>query len=329
VVDGWLFEVGEEITRLRGLSEDDPAFAKAVEERLEDKLAELSARNPAFAQVLRGYHQALQEGDYGLAQGLLAWLAGQPHVDRSVTSKAGVKGSIDGQAALTFLRGLLLLLRQSGHSGLVVVLDEVETIQVMPGPTRAKALNALRQLVDMLHGQELPGLYLVVTGTPDFFEGHKGLKSLAPLYQRVMTKFGDDPRFDNLRSPQVRLSAFDEQRLLEVGRKIRALFPATHADRVPTTVDDSFLEALVAQITTGFRGKVSVAPRLFLRELVDVLDRVDLFAEFDPRKHYKLTIDEAALHPVELAAHRGTPVPEVEIEGEDGDPKPGGHRLEG
>ncbi|SEN18633.1 P-loop protein of unknown function [Stigmatella aurantiaca] len=328
VVDGWLFEVGEEVTRLKGLPEDDPAFAAAVEERLEDKLAELSARNPAFAQVLRAYAQAQAAGDMGVAQQLLGWLGAQPHVDRSVTSRAGVKGAVDGQAALAFLRGLLLLLRQSRHAGLVVVLDEVETLQRMPAPTREKALNALRQLVDMLMNGELPGLYLVVTGTPELFEGPKGLKALSPLYQRVFTRFDAEPRFDNLRAPQVRLPPFDVGRLLEVGHKVRALFPARETGRVQGTVDDRFLEGLVGRVTEGFGGKVTVAPRLFLRELVDVLDRVDQFPDYSPHQHYRLEVDEASLRPEELAARRGTSAVEGEPEAEPPPSRPA-RRLEG
>jgi hypothetical protein len=306
IVDAWLFEVGEEVARLKGIDEDDPQFAALVEARLEEKLAELCTRTPAFSQVLRAYHRAQQAGDYQTAQGLLGWLAGQPHIDRSVTSVAGVKGSVDGQAALTFLRGILMILRQSGHAGLVLVLDEVETIQRMPPPTREKSLNALRQLVDMLANDELPGLYLLVTGTPPFFDDYKGLKGLAPLYQRVSTKFDRDPQFDNLRAPQVRLHAFDEARLLEVGRRVRDLFPASHPERVHAKVDDGFLRALSQKVTTGFGGRVSVAPRTFLRELVDVLDKVDQHEAYDPAAHYELVLDDAALTAEELGAARGT-----------------------
>src|SRR5437667_6450183 len=232
IVEGWLYQVGDEVMRLRGMSEGDPGFADATEQRLEDKLADLSRRNPAFAQVLRAYHRATHAGDFSTAQGLLAWLAGQPFTDRSVLSAAGTKGKIDGQASLTFLAGLLHLLRQSGYSGLVVVLDEVETVQRMNVQTREKALNALRQLMDMLAKEELAGLYLIVTGTRDFFEGYKGLKALAPLSQRVQVSFSGDPQFDNLRAPQIRLLPFTEERLLTVGRRIRDIYPAKHANRV-------------------------------------------------------------------------------------------------
>lgn len=314
VVEGWLYQIGDEVTRLRGIKEDDPSFADATEQRLEDKLADLSKRNPAFAQVLRAYHRATHDGDFATAQGLLAWLAGQPHTERSVLKSAGTKGKVDGQAALTFLAGLLQLLRQSGYDGLVVVLDEVETVQRMNAQTRVKALDALRQLMDMLGKEELPGLYLVVTGTRDFFEGYKGLRSSEPLHQRVQVNFSSDARFDNLKAPQVRLLPFTDDRLLTVGTRIRDLYPAKNPSRIAERVDDGFLRGLVGQVTAGFRGKVALAPRLFLRELIDVMDRVDIHDSYEPRAHYKLELDDTKLNAEELAAKHGRAVEDA-VEG--------------
>lgn len=308
IVEGWLYRLGDEVMRLNGISESDPSFANATEQRLEDKLADLTRITPAYAQVLRAYHRATHEGDFATAQGLLAWLAGQPHTDRSVLKSAGARGKVDGQASLAFLRGLLQLLRQSGYAGLVVVLDEVETVQRMLAQTREKSLNALRQLMDMLAKDELPGLYLVVTGTRDFYEGYKGLKGLAPLHQRVHVSFSDDARFDNLRAPQVRLLPFDEERLRTVGQRVRDLYPARNPARVAQQISDQFLSALVGQVTSGFGGKVALAPRLFLRELIDVMDRVDLHEDYDPARHYKLEPDDQKLTPEELAARHGRPL---------------------
>lgn len=325
IVEAWLYQVGDEVTRLRGIGEDDPGFADATEQRLEDKLADLSKRNTAFAQVLRAYHRAMHEGDFASAQGLLAWLSGQPNTDRAVLRAAGTAGKLDGQGALAFLAGLLQLLRQSGYLGLVVVLDEVETIQRMNAQTREKSLNALRQLIDALATDQLPGLYLVVTGTRDFFEGYKGLKALAPLHQRVQVNFGEDARFDNLRAPQVRLHPFNDDRLLTVGRRIRDLYPAKNPERVKARMTDAFLSALVGQVTSGFGGKVALAPRIFLRELVDVMDRVDQHAEYEPVTHYKLELDESKLNDEELAAAGGSPREPEEVTNTSPQPR----RLEG
>jgi len=60
---------------------------------------------------------------------------------------------------------------------------------------------------------------------------------------------------------------------------------------------------------------------------VDVLDRVDQYADYDPRTRYKLEIRETDLRPEELAAHRGVAYEPAEV---DDDPPPSSpKRLEG
>jgi hypothetical protein len=198
----------------------------------------------------------------------------------------------------------------------------------MNSQTREKSLNALRQLMDSLAAEQLPGLYLVITGTRDFYEGYKGLKGLTPLYQRVnAVAFSDDPQFDNLRAPQVRLMPFDAERLFEVGRRVRDLYPATQPERVLERVSDSFLRGLVNKVTVGFGGRVPVAPRVFLRELVDVIDRVEQHPTYDPAAHHKLSLDDAALSPEELEAREAREA--VVADPEEGDAPVTPKRLDG
>ena len=90
-----------------GDREDDPQFAEAVEAAARGQAGGAVAPESCLRSGPAGLPAArCTRATSRLAQGLLAWLAGQPHIDRSVTSRAGVKGAIDGQAALTFLRGV-------------------------------------------------------------------------------------------------------------------------------------------------------------------------------------------------------------------------------
>jgi hypothetical protein len=51
-----------------------------------------------------------------------------------------------------------------------------------------------------------------------------------------------------------------------------------------------------------------------LKKLVaDVLDRVDLHPEFDPRRHYSLTIAEAEMSATERAAASAISVDDIEL----------------
>ncbi|MDN5859652.1 MAG: BREX system ATP-binding protein BrxD, partial [Pseudonocardia sp.] len=244
VLDSWLYALEEDVLAEQSVSADDAeALGSAVDALLEQRLAALARTGPGFATGLRGYRRALAVGDVDTADGLAAWLAGQPHVAATARRAAGVRGDIDHFLALGFLQGLLTVLRDGGHPGLVLVLDEVETLQRVRSDARAKALNALRQLLDELDAGRFPGLYLVITGTPAFFEGRQGIALLPPLQQRLHTDFSTDPRFDNPRAPQVRLLGFDIERLVELGRRVRDLYAAGAAapHRVPALVGDDYI----------------------------------------------------------------------------------------
>jgi hypothetical protein len=309
VVDGWFFALEEDVLAEGGLDEgDEPALVAATNALMERRLAGVSREAPSFAAALRAYRERLAEGDEATAEGLLAWLGGQPTVGAAVKRHAGLKGEVDHFAALSFLQGLLAILRDSGRPGLLLVLDEVETLQRVRGDVREKSLNALRQLVDEIDSGRFPGLYLVMTGTPSFFDGPQGMQRAPALAQRLHVDFQASPGFDNPRAPQVRLRNFDRERLEEVGRRVRDLYaegrPAE--ERLRRLVDDAYVADLSRAVTGELGGKVGVAPRLFLKKLVgEVLDRVDQHESFDPRRDYSLTLGRSEMSPVEAAARGG------------------------
>ncbi|MGX6512517.1 BREX system ATP-binding protein BrxD [Rhodococcus sp. SJ-2] len=282
ILDAWLFTIEDDATT-QGVS---------VDELLERRLSDVATRAPVFPMAIRAYRRMLAEGDNDGADGLVAWLGGQPHLAAAVKCRAGIKGDLDHFLALGFLRGLLAVLADAGNAGLVLVLDEIETLQRVRSDARAKALNALRQLVDEVHDGHFPGLYLLITGTPAFLEGRQGIQLLPPLADRLHTDFSRDPRFDNPRAPQLRLTGFDLDRLVELGGRVRELFCSgiESADRVRTTADDEFLRRFASAVAGGLGGRVGIAPCLFLRKLVDVLDVIELHPDFDPYTDYDVKI---------------------------------------
>ncbi len=296
ILDSWLFTVESDV--LAGdpsLEVAGPdALADAVDRLLEQRLAGVSSRTPVFAAALRGYRAAVEAGDGASADGLAAWMGGQPQVAASAKRSAGIRGELDHFGALGFLQGLLTVLRDAGHPGLVLVLDEVETLQRVRGDVRDKAFNALRQLIDEIDAGRFPGLYLLVTGTPAFYDGPSGVPRLPPLAQRLATDFGTDA-----------LPGFDHDSLVSLGIKVRDLYADGSAvsERVLAHVDDGYVGDLATAVAGRLGGRVGVAPRIFLKKFVaDVLDRVDLYEDFDPRVNYSLTMDSSELTDVERVA---------------------------
>ena len=318
IVDAWFFTLEQDVL-IEGAIEEGNAVSLLSRSNalMERRLAGISRTAPAFAAALRGYREALASGQREIAAGLVAWISGQPNVAATVKRGAGIKGQIDHFGALSFLQGLLVMLRDSGHPGLVVVLDEVETLQRVRGDVRDKGLNALRQLIDEIDAARFPGLYLLVTGTPVFFDGPMGVQRLPPLAQRLQVDFATDARFDNPRAVQIRLRNFDLQGLEEVGRRIRDLFAAGSSapQRVLQLASDSYIAVLARAVTGELGGKVGVAPRLFLKKLVaDVLDRIEQFPDFNPAEHYALTLAAEELTREEQGARGALSLDDIELD---------------
>ncbi len=317
VIDGWFFALEQDVLADGSIDANDAnALLEQTQALMEAQLATISKTAPAFSAVLRTYRRALADGDNQLAEGLISWLAGQPNVAASVKRAAGIKGELDHFGAANFLIGLLTILRDSGFPGLVLVLDEVETLQRMRADTRERGLNALRQLIDEIDAGRFPGLYLVITGTPAFFDGAQGVQRLAPLAQRLHVDFGTDQKFDNPRAVQIRLAPFDQGSLVAVGQRVRDIYADTQPNegRLRRVVNDSYIEVLARAVAGGLGGKVGVAPRLFLKKLVaDVLDRVDLHESFDPGQHYKLTLAETEMTANERAAASANSVDDIAL----------------
>ncbi len=302
VLDAWLFGIEEDAADAAGVDEATPEQVDAL---LEQRLAAVATATPVYPMVLRAYRAAIANENASTADALVAWLGGQPHVGAAAKRAAGIRQDVDHFLAMGFLQGLLAVLKGARHPGLLLVIDEVETLQRMRSDSRAKALNALRQWIDELDSGRYPGLYLLITGTPAFFDGRLGIQSLPPLAQRLHTDFTTDARFDNPRAPQIRLAGFDLDRLVEVGVRVRDVYAdgADAPDRIRSVVDDAYLRDLASAVAGKLGGQVGISPRLFLKKLVlDVLDRVDQFPEFDPRQHYALTVTSTELTDTERAA---------------------------
>lgn len=317
VVDSWLFALHDDAVSSGTDPNDEALLGEAVDALAESRLGVVATQAPALSAVLRAYRAALAAGDTRLAEGLLAWLSGQPHVAASIKRAGGFRGDLDHDGALAFLAGLLSILRGAGYAGLVLVLDEVETLQRVRSDARDRALNALRQLIDEVDQGRYPCLYLVITGTPAFYDGPQGVTRLPPLAQRLHTDFTTDDRFDNPRAVQLRLRGFDLGSLGEVGRRVRDLYAdgTDAAGRIAERCDDAYIDLLAKAVTGDLGGKVGVAPRVFLKKLVgDVLDRVDQFHDFDPRRDYKLTITDGELTDIERNARAAASVEEIDLE---------------
>lgn len=292
ILDRWIGAVEDSLIDAdKDPNADD--FDTQVRSRINEDLQSMTGGKAPqdFVRVIQTIFDLKQKQDYYNAGALISWLCGSGNVAASAKRLAEIKGEIGSREALDYLRGVLEIVKAAGYRGLVIVIDEAETILRMRQDVRHKSLNGIRQIADA--SVDFPGLLWLLTGTPEFFDSKHGVAGLAPLNERI--GFQKQSQFRNYRQPQLELRPFDADRLKNVAKQLRDLFPAADKSRLLSRISDGFIERLVADVTKGFKGDVGVVPRQFLRAFVNEMDLVDQNEDYDP-------MVEKGFQPVELTA---------------------------
>ena len=283
ILDRWIGHVEEALIEA-GAEDEAPEFDEQVRKRLDEDLAALTGGQAPqdFVRVVQTIFDLKQKGDMADAGALISWLCGSANVAAGAKKIAGIKGDIGSSDALDYLRGVLEIVKAAGYPGLVIVIDEAETILRMRKDSRHKSLNGIRQIADA--AGSYPGLLWLFTGTPEFFDTRHGVAGLAPLHDRI--RFLKQGRFASLRQAQLELRPFDAVRLRAVALRLRELYPTGDRGNLEAKVSEGFVDRLVDEVTKGFKGDVGVVPRQFLREFVTQMDLVGEHDEYDPMTEY-------------------------------------------
>lgn len=271
IIDRWIAKV-EDALIAGGADENAPDFDAKVQKRIEEDITSLTGGKAPedLGRVLREVFKFKQAGKVREAGALMSWLAGSENVGAAEKKAAGIKGDITSTDAMAYLHGVLEVVKAAGYKGLVIVIDEAETILRMRGDVRGKSLNGIRQIIDA--ADRFKGLFWIFTGTPDFFDSRRGVAGLQPLHDRIGFKV--EAGLVSMRQPQLELKPFDRDRLKDVGLRLRELYPMGDPNIVKQKVTPDTITAKVDDVTKGFGGDVGIVPRQFLRSLVNLFDVV-------------------------------------------------------
>src|SRR5690606_2490330 len=134
ILDRWIGRIEEELID-NGVDEEAADFDDKVRAKLDERLAALTGgRAPAdMTRVVKAVFDLKQENKLTDAAALLSWLSGSTNVAQSYKKLAGIRGDIGSTDAMAYLRGILEIIKSAGYSGLLIVIDEAETILRMRG----------------------------------------------------------------------------------------------------------------------------------------------------------------------------------------------------
>ncbi|MDN5359126.1 MAG: hypothetical protein PWQ84_189 [Thermotogaceae bacterium] len=120
---------------------------------------------------------------------IVDWMSGRK-ISFNELKKIKISRKVENrEESFIFLKDILKLSRAIEYSGVVIVFDELELMQDQRKNTALKGYESLRSIMDMISSKELPNLYCIWLGTPQWFENsERGVNSYLALYDRLRTE---------------------------------------------------------------------------------------------------------------------------------------------
>jgi hypothetical protein len=277
IVQEWLFTMEKDHQRSRGSNPLQPdhrsEISKSVADQINVQLTALRIHDTSFANALRGYYAALQQGNEVAAAAAVGWLKGDPNVPVELQQKLQLRGSVNRDNAFNFLQAMAALVVHIGYAGLLVIFDEAELIRgISRVHSRRAAYDNLLFLMDKTTQGEFAHCGFILAGTEDLFcDELRGIASYQTLRLKVEQA---GHRTKDSRHPLIALTGFDHVKLYEVARRVRQVHGIAYAWNAIERLPDELLKQLIEQTAARCGAQFTTVPRGFLKGLVDILDEL-------------------------------------------------------
>jgi len=269
----WLDSLESEL----GASVDDPNRTARLEV-LAETLRGLEGMDLNFANGLIGLLQSrfrpLREGESLEAREaerlmLYEWFEGG-RLSKSELRRWQIFESLSKTNSKRLLVSLILLLRHLGYQGLIVLLDELETVLLQSASVRNAAYENVRLLID--NAEQAHHLHVFFSIIPDVLLSDKGFKAYDALWSRVRS-VGESRRL-NYRSIVIDLhrTPLEIPELLTLGTRLRRIHELAYRWDATAVMPDTFIEQVCqTQQRMGLLPEV----RLFIKQMVRYLDMAE------------------------------------------------------
>lgn len=240
-------------------------------EELSTSLREIPGLGLDFANALIGLLQdhpatAPEEENKDPEEVLYQWFEGKK-VAKKDLKKFHVLELLNKTNSKQFLQSLVAFLKMSHHKGLILFLDELETVLAQGASIRSAAYENVRLLMDNTeHAQYLQLFFSLI---PDVLLSEKGFKSYDALWSRVRT-VGDSSDL-NYRGTLVDLhkTPLRRQELVDLGVSLRKIHEISYRWSAEQSVPDGFIVSMCEkQEEMGALSEV----RLFIKQMIRCLD---------------------------------------------------------
>ena len=279
ILQEWLFNLEQEVQRSMGLNPLNPVqrgeVSRIIAQRISEQLAKLRIYDRSFANAVRSYYEASQQGHEATATASVGWLTGDASIPDEVRKELHIRGRVDNGNALNFLQAVAALVVHIGYSGLIVIFDEAEWIRsISCSDSRNEAYENIRLLMEKTTQGEFAHCGFMLAGTEDLYhDALRGMASYQALYDRLKPDRARG-RTTDFRQPLMALAGFDRVKMHAVALKVREAHGIAFEWDAMERLPDDRLKRLIEETAARFGEKFTVVPRGFLKGLVDILDEL-------------------------------------------------------
>ena len=269
LVDTWADSLAPDLT-----AKDGPSFQERLT-ALGEELRALPGMDFNFANALLG----LAGNRFGVLEGaeaaeeqrqqdrevLYQWFEGS-RVSKRELKPFQIFETLSKTNSKRLLGSLIAFLRYRGYSGLILLMDELETVIAQSASIRNAAYENVRLLIDNTeHAQYLHVFFSII---PDVILSEKGFKSYDALWSRVRS-IGEGKRL-NYRRVLIDLhrTPLETEELIALGQTLRRIHETAYRWDAAGVTDDLLEQICTAQERMGLLSEV----RLFVKQVIRVLD---------------------------------------------------------
>ncbi len=248
-----LSELGDELRALPGM---DLNFANALTALLDSKIAPLPE-----GQTEKERAES--------REALYQWLLGGK-VSKRELKPFQVFEPLNKSNSKRMLSSLIAFLGSFGHKGLILLMDELETVIAQSATVRNTAYENVRLLID--NTEQARCLHIFFSIIPDVIISEKGFKSYDALWSRVRS-IGESKRL-NYRGVLIDLhkTPLDTRELIDLGLCLRRIHELSYRWEAEGSIPDELIEKICQnQKKMGLLSEV----RLFVKQIIRCLDMAE------------------------------------------------------
>ena len=276
ILDRWINTVQTQVASETGLSNDDPQFAKAVDQKIYAVISSLSewVHGFDFAILLNMYYHAYLNDDDETKAKVIKWFRGEYTHKTEAKQELGVNIIISDSDWYEYLKLFASFFRQAGYAGLIIMIDELVNIYKIPNSI-SRQYNYEKILTmynDTLQGKA-KYLGILMGGTPQAIEDRRrGVYSYEALRSRLAEGKFSQAGARDMYAPVIKLDPLTAEEMLVLTEKLADMHAGLYGYQKTITDDD--LAKLIKIEYARIGADTNITPREVIRDFIEMLDIV-------------------------------------------------------